>query len=523
MSESNTKRVLSGMRPTGKLHLGHFVGALENWVRLQQQYDCFFFVADWHALTTDYADTSRVKENSIEMVFDWLACGLDENKSTIFIQSHVPEHAELHLLLSLITPLGWLERVPTYKEQRENIKGKDLGTYGFLGYPVLQSADILMYLADFVPVGEDQVVHVEVTREIARRFNLFYPLKQPKQRVAAKSPVRREGQPITVSTRDVFPEPQPLLTEAKKLPGTDGRKMSKSYGNAILLAEEPEVIRQKLQTMVNDPARAKREDPGNPDICPVGDLHKLFSSPNVQSDVDCGCRTAKISCIGCKSWAASSIIEKLAPMQERRRKYSERPDLAVEILEQGSRRARQIAAETMNSVRSAMNMSKDFEFEVQEARPTTARSRVLPLQVVSDWWDLAPLERADRVRSAWMDNLPSEVVLKQNKPSLYVNQRGRRVGVHTAREREARNWTFKVPDRHYDVLVLLCWQMDRERVTEITLPQRIIQPIWKGFPVEGRQRLIRIQQNGGVYQLLREGEEPLALREFVNNIDPLMK
>ncbi len=341
MSESNTKRVLSGMRPTGKLHLGHFVGALENWVRLQQQYDCFFFVADWHALTTDYADTSRVKENSIEMVFDWLAAGLDPDKSTIFIQSHVPEHAELHLLLSLITPLGWLERVPTYKEQRENIKGKDLGTYGFLGYPVLQSADIVMYLADFVPVGEDQVVHVELTREIVRRFNQFYKPKSGREYV--------------------FPEPQPLLTEAKKLPGTDGRKMSKSYGNALLLTDPEPVIRQKLKTMVTDPARIRRSDPGNPDVCPVGDLHKIFSDKETMAKVDVGCRSAGIGCIECKSWVADAIVKVLQPVQERRRKYEENPKLAWDILEAGSVRAKQIAGETMAEVRSAMNMSLKYE------------------------------------------------------------------------------------------------------------------------------------------------------------------
>ena len=253
---AHRKRVLSGMRSTGKLHLGNYVGALENWVRMQDEYECFFFVADWHALTTDYADTSRIKENSLEVLLDWLAAGLDPERCTMFIQSHVPQHAELHLLFSMITPLGWLERVPTYKEQRENIAEKDLGTYGFLGYPVLQAADILIYKGDFVPVGEDQVAHVELTREIARRFNQFYGGKR----------------------FPVFPEPQPLLTPSPKLPGTDGRKMSKSYGNTIMLTDPEPVVRQKLKTMVTDPARVRRSDPGNPDVCPVGDLHKIFST-----------------------------------------------------------------------------------------------------------------------------------------------------------------------------------------------------------------------------------------------------
>ncbi len=255
-------RILSGMRPTGKLHLGNYVGALRNWVGLQDQYDCFFFIADWHALTTDYADTRSVKQNSLEVMIDYLAAGLDPERSTLFIQSHVPQHAELHLLFSMITPLGWLERVPSYKEQRENIKDKDLSTYGFLGYPLLQSADILIYQANFVPVGEDQVAHVELTREVARRFNLLYPLRKPK-----KVPVYtlgRAGQPVGMDTRDVFRMPQPLLTPAAKLPGTDGRKMSKSYGNTILLSEPEASLRQKLKTMVTDPARIRRSDPGDP-------------------------------------------------------------------------------------------------------------------------------------------------------------------------------------------------------------------------------------------------------------------
>src|SRR5208282_4678769 len=261
MATPPKKRVLSGMRPTGKLHLGNYVGALENWVRMQEQYDCFFVIVDWHALTTDYADPSRLKENLVDVLLDWLAAGLDPAKCVMFIQSHVPTHAELHLLLSMITPVGWLERVPTYKEQRENIKGKDLDTYGFLGYPVLQAADILIYKADVVPVGEDQVAHVELTREIARRFNGFY--------AGGFNDKKREY---------VFPEPAALLTPAPRLPGTDGRKMSKSYGNALLLTDPEPVVRQKLKTMVTDPRRIKRTDPGDPDVCPVGDLHKIFSS-----------------------------------------------------------------------------------------------------------------------------------------------------------------------------------------------------------------------------------------------------
>lgn len=334
-STRTRKRVLSGMRPTGKLHLGNFVGALQNWVGMQDEYECYFCVVDWHALTTDYADTSKVKENSLEVAFDWLAAGLDPEKSVIFMQSHVPAHAELHLLLSMITPLGWLERVPTYKEQKENIKEKDLGTYGFLGYPLLQAADILVYKANAVPVGEDQAAHIEITREIGRRFNSFYG--------------------------PVFPEAQTLLTPAAKLPGTDGRKMSKSYGNTIQLADPEPVVRQKLKTMVTDPARVRRTDPGNPDVCPVGDLHKIFSSKETIAKVNEGCRSAGIGCIECKSWAADALVQLLNPMQERRKKFEANPRLAWDILEAGSERARKTTGETMKDVRAAMGMSLEFE------------------------------------------------------------------------------------------------------------------------------------------------------------------
>ncbi len=341
-------RILSGMRPTGKLHLGNYVGALRNWVRLQDDYDCFFFIADWHALTTDYADTRDIKQNSLEVMIDYLAAGLDPDRSTMFIQSHVPQHAELHLLFSMITPLGWLERVPTYKEQRENINDKDLSTYGFLGYPLLQSADILMYRADFVPVGEDQVPHVELTREVARRFNQFYPRKV--------SQGCREPQRVFV-----FPEPKPLLTPAAKLPGTDGRKMSKSYGNTILLSEPEASLRAKLKTMVTDPARVRRTDPGNPDVCPVGDLHKIFSSTETMAKVYDGCRTAGIGCIECKKWAADSLWEVLSPIQERRAKYEADPKLAWDLLEEGSAKARAAAESTMEEVRDATNLSFKYE------------------------------------------------------------------------------------------------------------------------------------------------------------------
>lgn len=358
MSNSSSdvrKRVLSGMRPTGKLHLGNYMGALYNWVRLQHQYECYFFIADWHALTTDYADPSAVRENTRDVALDWLGAGLDPEQCVIFVQSRVPQHAELHLLFSMITPLGWLERVPTYKEQQENLTGRDLSTYGFLGYPLLQAADILIYQADFVPVGQDQVAHVELTREVARRFNQFYPKNYSEDS-------KKVGQILAVPTAReamyVLPEPQVLLTPSPKLPGTDGRKMSKSYGNTILLTDPEQVIRQKLKPMVTDPARIRRTDPGNPELCPVGDLHKVFSSAETQQKVWEGCTTAGIGCIECKSWVADAIVAELAPIQERRRKFEENPKLVTEILAAGQERATARAEQTMTQVRAAMGLGE---------------------------------------------------------------------------------------------------------------------------------------------------------------------
>ena len=325
-------RVLSGMRPTGKLHLGNYMSALANWVKLQEQYECYFFIADLHALTTDYADTSQIAPNSLEVALDFLAAGLDPNRCTIFLQSLVKQHYELPLLLGMITPQGWLERVPSYKEMQENLTTKDLTTYGFLGYPVLMASDILLYQPKFVPVGQDQQAHVELTREIARRFNQFY---------------KAEG-------REVLPEPQVLLPPSPKLPGTDGRKMSKSYGNTIQMTDPEPVVRQKLKTMVTDPARVRRTDAGDPDKCPVGDLHKVFSTPETLAKVYDGCRSAGIGCIECKSWAADALIQILKPIQERRASFTEAK--VLDILHDGSNRAFARAAQTMEQVYDAMQL-----------------------------------------------------------------------------------------------------------------------------------------------------------------------
>ncbi len=324
-------RILSGMRPTGPLHLGHLTGALDNWVRLQDEYDCFFVVVDWHALTTDYADPSAIRANIIEVATDWLAAGLDPTRSTLFIQSLVPEHAELHLMLSMITPLSWLERVPTYKEQQQNLQEKDLSTYGFLGYPLLQSADIIIYKADAVPVGEDQAPHVEMTREVVRRFNHLYG--------------------------HVFPEPRTLLTATPRVPGTDGRKMSKSYGNSVYLKDSPEETRAKIRPMVTDPARKRRTDPGNPEICPVFDLHKAFSTPETRAWAAEGCRTAGIGCLDCKGGLLDHLLRRVSEIHGRRAEFASRPDTVWDILKTGSVRARDVARATMEEVRRAMRIS----------------------------------------------------------------------------------------------------------------------------------------------------------------------
>ncbi len=378
------RRVLSGMRPTGKLHLGNYMGALYNWVQLQHQYDCFFFIADWHALTTDYADLSMLQPNIREVALDFLAAGLDPQQSTIFVQSDVPDHAVLDVLLANLTPLSLLERVPSYKDQQEQLREKDLATYGFLGYPLLQSADILIYQPHYVPVGLDQASHVELTREIARKFNQFYPGDffmaegaAPWELEAVKMKARKlsgkadksfftpheliAAAPQTklksgYGTHTILPEPEVLLTPSPKLPGTDGRKMSKSYGNTILLSDAESDVRSKLKTMVTDPARVHRTDPGDPEVCPVFDLHKVFSSEETKAAAAEGCRTAGIGCIECKQWLADAVVDALAPIQERRRTYEASPGIIEDILEDGGSRARIRAAETMRQVRQVMGL-----------------------------------------------------------------------------------------------------------------------------------------------------------------------
>jgi tryptophanyl-tRNA synthetase len=391
------------MRPTGQLHLGNYHGALRNWVDLQYQYECYFFVADWHALTTDYDNTANLQSMIHEMVVDWLSAGLNAGVATLFVQSHVPEHAELNLLLSMITPLGWLERVPSYKDQQEQLKDKDLATYGFLGYPLLQSADILVYRAAYVPVGEDQVAHVELTRETARRFNHLYgrePDFEAKAERAVKGlggrnsttyrQLRRKFQEtgdtealqraqamvqannrITVADRErllgflegtgvsILPEPQVLLTATPKVPGLDGRKMSKSYGNTIGLREEPEAVVQKLRAMKTDPARVRRNDPGDPEKCPVWDLHKIYSDDNTRRWVNEGCRTAGIGCLECKQPLIDKIVEEINGMRKRAQEFEDNPELVRGIIAEGDDKAREAARETLADVRRSMHLRAD--------------------------------------------------------------------------------------------------------------------------------------------------------------------
>lgn len=325
------KRVFSGLRPTGRIHLGHLVGAsLRNWVKLQDEYDCFYSIVDWHALTTEYADTSEIMQSIFDSAVDWFAVGLDPERSTIFVQSHVVEHAELHLLLSMVVPVPWLERVPSYKEQQRELPDKDLSTYGFLGYPVLQAADIVIYKAHYVPVGEDQVPHVELAREIVRRFNNFY--------------------------KNIFPEPQVLLTKTPRLLGLDGRKMSKSYGNIINVSDEPDVIREKVDSMFTDPHRARRQDAGNPHICNVFSYHKIISSPERVKEIEKECQRAGIGCTDCKKFLSDALIEELTSIREKGKELITKPQQIWELLNEGAKKAKRIASQTMKEVREAMKI-----------------------------------------------------------------------------------------------------------------------------------------------------------------------
>lgn len=440
------------MRPTGKLHLGNYVGALQNWVKLQHTHDSFFFVADWHALTTDYDDTSRLADNSIEVILDFVAAGLDPEKCAIFVQSHVKQHAELHLLFSMITPLGWLERVPTYKEQQLQMPNKDLHMYGFLGYPLLQSADILIYRPDFVPVGEDQVSHLELTREVARRFNHFYKFQE----------------------KPVFPEPQALLTKTPKLLGTDKRKMSKSYGNSILLSDEPAIVEEKIKNSVTD--RPKLTDRGSPDRCPVGNLHQIFSDPARLAHITEGCTQATITCVECKALAVQSVNAHLEPILERRRTLAQDPARLMEVVRHGAEKAGKAAEETMVTTREAVGLLRIGAVEKLMAIDEGAGLLRVPESIAHAATD----EERWEIRTAdWLERVSTTYPLKKDRPRTFITRKGRKVGVYAAAENNG-TWRFLLEDRAINVLVLLAEDKDHF-LHDYVLPPKVLQESWKKF------------------------------------------
>ena len=519
-------RVLSGMRPTGKLHLGNYMGALANWVKLQDQYECCFFIADLHALTTDYADTSRLKLNTLDVALDWLAAGLDPEKSTIFIQSHVPQHAELHLLFSMITPLGWLERVPTYKEQQENITGKDLTTYGFLGYPLLQATDILIYQANFVPVGLDQVAHVELTREVARRFNSMYKTA-------------------------VFPEPGALLTPSPKLTGTDGRKMSKSYGNTIGLTEAPALVAKKIVEMSTNGQRIRQTDPGDPNLCPVGDLHKVFSTAEVIASTQHGCRTATMRCEFCKIDAADSVCAVTEPIFNNRMQLEGRIEETWEMLRGQSVKAANRSEQTMLAVRDVFDLSRDLG-PVRRHFLASAedRLRARDLSQHSTWWNLPSNQQDKLLREYWRLNLlPREVQLSQEgnrvfstldreleEPLITAKKKRVLVTIPAARE-EYSGWHFRIPVRTYEVWVLLCWNLSYW-LNDFIIPQKFYaQQFAKAKKASKEEAIhVRVWKSGESWNLefvsllatreiggaiVAQANDPINITELLGNYEPL--
>jgi tryptophanyl-tRNA synthetase len=490
-TQKSRPRVLSGMRPTGKLHLGNYVGALQNWVKLQNSHDCFFFVADWHALTTDYDNTSRLADNSLEVVLDFLAAGLDPEKCAIFVQSHVREHAELHLLFSMITPLGWLERVPSFKEQQQQMPSKDLHMYGFLGYPLLQAADILIYRPDFVPVGEDQSAHIELTREVARRFNQFYKLNE----------------------RPVFPEPQTLLTPSPKLLGTDKRKMSKSYGNSILLSDEAAVVEQKIKNSVTD--RPKLTDRGSPDRCPVGNLHQIFSDQARLSHITEGCTQATITCVECKALAVQSVNAHLSPIRERRHALAQNPGRLQETIRHGAEKAIAAAEETMGAVRDAIGLLRlGAVAELAAKEEATAAIRV-PESIADaknddERWELRTTE--------WLERVNRTNPLKKDRSRTFITRRGRKVGLYAAKEEQGA-WKFTLEDRPMNVLVLLAQDNDRY-LHDFVLPPKVIQDFWKKFArSEGNVEIVLKKGSNGVSLATGEGE--LLIQQYAGDYSAL--
>jgi tryptophanyl-tRNA synthetase len=502
------------MRPTGKLHLGNYMGALANWVKLQDQYECYFFIADWHALTTDYANPSRIKLNTLDVALDWLAAGLDPERSTIFIQSHVLQHAELNLLLGMITPLGWLERVPTYKEQQENLSTKDLTNFGFLGYPVLMASDILLYQAQYVPVGQDQSAHVELTREMARRFNSMYKT-------------------------NVFPEPDGLFTPSPKLTGTDGRKMSKSYGNTIGLTEAPASTAAKICSMSTNGQRVRQTDPGDPDLCPVGDLHKVFSTPEMLAAIQNGCRTASLRCEFCKIDAAKSVCAVTDPIHSKRMQLESRIDETWEMLREQSVKAAARAEQTMLSVRNIFDLSHDLG---SVRRYFTASDDDLvqahDLGKNLSWWELPQDQRTKLLRDYWRANLlPREVQLSQESNRVFatldreleepfLSAKKKRVFVATARDTdEANRWTFEIPARSYEVWALLCWRSENKWLHDFVIPQGFFSQQFalakKSLKKDEKVLVTILRDEGDCFSLGIAGQTSKVIDELQSNYEPL--
>jgi tryptophanyl-tRNA synthetase len=475
------------MRPTGKLHLGNYVGALQNWVKLQHTHKCFFFIADWHALTTDYEDTSRVGDNTVEVLLDWLGAGLDPEKCTMFVQSHVREHAELHVLFSMVTPLSWLERVPSYKDQQRELANKDLHTYGFLGYPLLQAADILIYQADYVPVGEDQVAHVELTREVARRFNQFY----------------------SRGAKSLLKEPDVLLTKTPKLLGMDKRKMSKSYGNSILLSEEADTLAEKINNSVTD--RPKLTDKGSPDRCPVGNLHQIFSPADRLAYITRGCTQGEITCVECKALAIESTEAHLRPIRERRKEFATKPELLRKIIEKGDRQAQEAAEATMQAVREAIGL---FSLEKVEEHISTkdAIGRLRVPEAASKAAD--ENERRDIVTTEWVERVSKTNPLRKDRPQVFITRKGRKVGVQTARTGEK----FSFPDRPLNVLVLLAEENGILR--DFILPPKVVQDHWKNFSRDNGNVLLELKESPAG-ATLSTGSGDVSVQQYEGNYSAL--
>jgi tryptophanyl-tRNA synthetase len=503
-SNQSRPRVLSGMRPTGRLHLGNYMGALYNWVQLQDQYNCFFFIADFHALTTDYADPSRLKQNVYEVALDFLSAGLDPQRCTIFVQSHVPQHAELHLLLSMITPVSWLERVPTYKDQQEQLREKDLATYGFLGYPLLQAADILVYQPNFVPVGQDQVAHVELTREVARRFNHFY---SPKRVVPGVGGSSASTQTEPDPDRLLLPEPEVLLTPSPKLPGTDGRKMSKSYNNSILLSDIPADVTRKMLSMSNGGQRPTQSDPGDPEICPVGDMHRVFSPVDVDQHIRKGCREASIRCDECKLLAASSINIHLEPIRRRRETWESNPDRIWDTLADGAARARTRAEQTMQSLRAATGLSQDRSgVRVSAMANAREQNNSRNLSTYKAWWNIEPALLNRNLQELWRSQLlPTEARVRPDSDSVYVTSGGKRILVTAACESgdNGGSWMFFAKPKSYELLVLLCWGADMQ-LRDFVVPQKLYVARWTAYKKAHKDEVIPLW-------VTRQGEESFTL------------